>query len=825
MRLWMMKKRSFFLFSWCFSIFSEQLWAEDVLFSNAFFPQGEDSLDLEKFQKGTAILPGDYLADIFVNGLVVGRKNIKFISLPDGDTVACFTRSLLDVFGINVESILSATHNDDGCLVLPDTVSGSSVVFNMQSQELLLSVPQVAMRRVPRGYVDPDTWDPGSTAAFLKYNLNTTHNLKGDTPDAAYLSLDSGFNLGRWRIRNNGSANWMPPYGAEYKNQNTFIQRDLSSLESQLTLGETHTTGDLFDTLFYKGAQLSTDDRMFPRSLRGYAPVIRGIARSNARVIVRQGGNIVQESIVAPGDFVIDDLYSNGNNGDLVVTVIEADGSQQVFVVPYTSSSQLLRPGISKYSLTVGQLNSTYLNAPPNFIQSTFQYGLSNIFTGESGALISENYAALLAGLAMNTSLGAVAVSLKKTNTKLVSGSEQGESLRLLYAINSVRFGNSFILASNWNSLLGHRSLYEAAQQVEIESNSISGVEYSKVRNRLSLSSNQRLGRWGQLGFSMLSQSYWGTSGRDIQYQFSYSANLDKVSISLSANFSGMDISYLLSMGLPFEFGSKNRIVRLSSQVRRDALGQLEEDIHLSGSAGEYNYGLGVQHSAATGSIDSSIFGQYQGTKSNVSASLTQRDGNSALGGNFSGSAIAHPSGLTLSPFRSDTIAVVSAAGAQGAQVMGFPGVKLDRYGSAVIPYLRPYEINEVGIDPHGASMDVEINEFSRRVAPTAGAVLNIDLSTSTGRALLFNVSLEDGTLLPYGADVSLPDGQPLGVVAQGGQLYTRVPGNINELIITWGDGVHRQCILQVSEKEILAPILQAHDVVCHLIKNRNHTP
>ncbi len=53
------------------------------------------------------------------------------------------------------------------------------------------------------------------------------------------------------------------------------------------------TDGALFDSVGLRRVQLSTDDRMYPESQRGYAPIVRGIAGSNARVQCRQGGNII----------------------------------------------------------------------------------------------------------------------------------------------------------------------------------------------------------------------------------------------------------------------------------------------------------------------------------------------------------------------------------------------------------------------------------------------------------------------------------------------------------------------------------------------------
>lgn len=70
---------------------------------------------------------------------------------------------------------------------------------------------------------------------------------------------------------------------------------------------------------------------MLPQSRRGYAPDIRGIARTNAVVTVRQNDRIIYETTVPPGAFVIEDLYPTGYGGNLDVKVTEADGSVQSF--------------------------------------------------------------------------------------------------------------------------------------------------------------------------------------------------------------------------------------------------------------------------------------------------------------------------------------------------------------------------------------------------------------------------------------------------------------------------------------------------------------
>jgi outer membrane usher protein len=54
-------------------------------------------------------------------------------------------------------------------------------------------------------------------------------------------------------------------------------------------------------------------------------------------VTVRQGNNIIYQTSVPPGPFTLQDVYPSGYGNDLEVSVKEADGSVQVFSVPYAS--------------------------------------------------------------------------------------------------------------------------------------------------------------------------------------------------------------------------------------------------------------------------------------------------------------------------------------------------------------------------------------------------------------------------------------------------------------------------------------------------------
>ena len=102
----------------------------------------------------------------------------------------------------------------------------------------------------------------------------------------------------------------------------------------------------MFDSFQFRGAQISSVPEMLPDSRRGYAPVVRGVANTNARVEVRQNGYTVYSTVVPPGPFALTDISPSTLSGDLAVTVIEADGSRHSFTLPYSSVPNMLRDGI-----------------------------------------------------------------------------------------------------------------------------------------------------------------------------------------------------------------------------------------------------------------------------------------------------------------------------------------------------------------------------------------------------------------------------------------------------------------------------------------------
>lgn len=789
--------------------------SEEMLFNDAFLPEGTRDLDLSRYQNGNPILPGKYRADVALNGDLVNRQDIQIAAQADGrNPHVCIDTKMLELIGVEISKLvppLTPEQQTSGaCLNLSELIEGAAALFDPSSQRLDLSIPQASLRRSARGYVSPELWDQGVTAGTLGYNFNANRNTTdvGGNSDSAYLGLNAGLNVGAWRLRHNGSASWQQETGQDYQTLNTYAQRDITTLKSQLTLGESNTNGEIFDTLAFTGVQLGSDDRMEPQSLRGYAPVVRGIANTNARVVIRQNGNLLYETTVAPGAFVIDDLYSTGYGGDLEVTVNEADGSQHSFIVPFASVAQLLRPGTTRFNITAGETRNNYIEEQARVVQGTVQHGLSNSLTAYGGSQSSDDYMAVAAGLAFGSPIGALAIDLTKARTDLQSGAQNGQSLRMSYNKNFLSTGSDFSLAAYRFSSSGFLDFNTAVQLLDAEKNNPDANYLGRAKNRLSLTANQSLGKYGQLAFSGYTQDYWNLPGRDTQFQMGYNQQFGQMSFGVNATRNRMGItddiqdSLLFTASMPLDFAGGPNYPQVSARIGRDNNGDYNEQASLSGTAGEnreYNYGVTAGHDGASNSNNTILNGQYTGSKAMIGGSLSQGSGYRSASLNMSGSVVAHEDGITATPYTGETMAVVGAEGAAGAKVVGYPGLELDGNGYAVVPSLRPYELNEVAIDPVGSSIDVELEETSRQVAPRAGAVVLLKYASRSGQSLLIRAKLADGSPLPFGATVSDPEGNPLGMVGQGGQLYARVKDGTERLLISWGDKPDQHCGLRLK--------------------------
>lgn len=115
------------------------------------------------------------------------------------------------------------------------------------------------------------------------------------------------------------------------------------------------------------------------------------------------------------------------------MTIEEADGSQHAFTVPFSSVTQMLRLCHARWEAGVGELQDEALHRSPRLAFGTLYYGLNNLFTGYTGLQDTDmGFSAVLAGIAMNTPLGAFAFDVTRSSAQIDTiPAMKGQSYRL----------------------------------------------------------------------------------------------------------------------------------------------------------------------------------------------------------------------------------------------------------------------------------------------------------------------------------------------------------------------------------------------------------
>ena len=580
------------------------------------------------------------------------------------------------------------------------------------------------------------------------------------------------------------------------------MQRAFPQYRGVLTLGESFTDGEIFDSFGYRGFDFSSDDRMLPNSMIGYAPRIRGNAKTNAKVEVRQQGQLIYQTTVAPGSFEINDLYPTGFGGELEVSILEANGEIQRYSIPYASVVQMLRPGMSRYSVSMGQFRDKDIDLDPFIVQGKYQRGINNSITAYGGVQFSEDYSAVTLGSAFATPIGAIALDVTHSQADFERRkSESGQSFRISYSKLITPTDTNLTLAAYRYSTENFYKLRDAILVQDLDNKGISSAHVGKQRSEFQITLNQGLPRdFGNIYATGSWVDYWNRQETTRQYQVGYSNNYRGLTYGLSAikrivennatSISNSDTEYMLTMSLPLSF--KKSSANLNSIMTQD-----NATVGVSGVVGDrFNYGTSV--STRYGDNPSAnLNAQYRTNYATVGGSFSAADGYQQAMLTARGNIVAHPEGVLFGPDQGQTMVLVYAPEAAGAKVNNATGLSINKSGYAVIPYVTPYRLNDITLDPQGMSTDVELDGTSQRIAPYAGSISQVSFATKIGKAIYIRSKKQNGETLPFAAEVFDTKGENIGMVAQGSMVYLRTNTTADSVTVKWGENANEQCRIQ----------------------------
>ncbi|MCM7773444.1 fimbrial biogenesis outer membrane usher protein [Enterobacter asburiae] len=775
---------------------------------------GQQTADLERLFRTGEQMPGNYRVDIYMNGSFVETRSINFV-MADNKLAPELTVKQLAEMGVKTQALPALTELSNSQAITPigNYIPDASTDFSLEEQRLDISIPQTALDTKARGFIDPSQWDQGIPALLLNYTAsgaNTRRAHQGENSQSSYLNLQSGINMGPWRLRNYSTYSRSSDGQNSWDSAYTYFQRDIHALKSQLILGESSTPGMVFDSNAFTGVQLTSDDNMLPDSMKGFAPVVRGIAKSNAQVTVKQNGYTIYQTYVAPGQFEITDLYPTSASGDLYVTVTEADGSKFSFVQPFSAVPLMLRQGQTKFSVVAGRYRSASGHGrQPQFGQTSLIYGLYGATTVYGGMLAADNYLAASLGVGHGFgTLGSVSFDVTQAKSELRDEStHSGQSYRIQYAKDFAETGTTFTLASYRYSTQGFYTFQEANEMgyVNDPDSTLGFVGYNNnKRSKFQLNLNQSFKAYGSVYISAFQQDYWRMSGYQRTVNLGYSQNIAGIGYNLGYSYSQMpdgqnsDRQVSFSVQVPLSRFLPNSWATYS--VNTASHGSVNQQAGISGTALEDNnldysvqQSLGNQGQGYSG--NASV--RYKGSKGEVNAGYNYTKDYQQVNYGAQGGIVVHPYGVTLSQSLSDTIALVRAPGAAGLKLENNTGVYTDSRGYAVVPYVSTYRHNRVALDTRSMGGNVDIDTTVQTVTPTHGAVVVANFTPRIGKRAVITLRYQ-GKPVPFGATATLvqeeSDVDNSALVGDGGQVYLSGVPEKGTLTVQWGKTADKQC-------------------------------
>lgn len=702
-------------------------------------------------------VPGKYVVDVIFNGSKIASSTDITIAKEDANEL-CLSDEWLTTNGITIrkafyKDVYNAARQ---CYVLGNE-KNSKVAFDQSLQEVSIDLPQA-------GYADSasegDVWDYGCNGFKLDYDVNTAKSSSQDR--TTYSSVEGQVNLGEWVLLGRGYSY----QGEHFDTNNLLLTRAIKSIKSDLQFGKSQLYNSLNDGFTFYGAQLKSNQDMYPWNSRAYSPIINGIAHTHARVTIEQSGYTLKSIVVPPGPFTIDDI--NGvYSGDLIMKIYEEDGSVREQRFPVAVLPNLLRPGTYNYSIAVGSKEDQSdgeWDKDSLFAQMSYDYGFEP-FTLNSSVLLDKNYNNVGLGVIRSFGwFGAMSFSGNLSQAKYHNGENlKGFSTSLKYAK---------ALGDNANlQLIGYR--FNSENYIDYAD--FTYKYYSFIKNRpkqryetivtYQLPENSLF-----LNLSAWKEDYWDNYN-EVGANVSLTKSFNQVTMTLNGGYSKLqdmetDYNVGLSVSVPFSLFDKTHYSY--SNINYDRRTGTSVNTGVSGTVNQrlsYNASVNQTRNSTGGSVSASYLFDWMQT----AATFAKTGNDTSTSFQVGGSVVGVPdAGLIFTPVKNDQLAVVQMKDVPGVMFNGsLPG---DKYGRAVIP-LTAYNKNTISVNAEKLPKNVELTENAINVTPTENAIIYKKVKYKRINTYIVKLYGKNGFVVPMGSIAKNTQDREVGYVNNGGIL------------------------------------------------------
>lgn len=833
------------LFGGLMSLAGTVLGAGDIEFNTDVLDLNDrTNIDLSQFARSGFILPGTYSMVVQINTQAIAEQSVAFYP-PDDDpkgSEACLSPELVEQLGLKTSGAAKLTWWNGGRCLDITSLPGMEVSGDLATSTLNISLPQAYLEYSAINWDPPSRWDEGVPGLLVDYNMTAQSSYQKDERNRNNFSGNGtlGANAGAWRLRADWQGRVESGRERSYKDQKLewsryYAYRAVPALKARLVVGEDYLYSDLFDSFRFTGASLNSDESQLPPNLRGYAPEVVGVAKTNAKVVISQKGRVLYETLVAAGPFRIQDLR-DAVSGTLDVRVEEQDGSVRSFQIDTAGVPYLTRPGQVRYKLATGRPSNLQYGADGDFFGTgEFSWGVSNGWSLFGGGMTDNNYRAVSVGAGRDLlAFGAISLDVTQSRAELWNETLSGKSYRLQYSKHFEQYDSQVTFAGyrfsekNFLSMSEYLDARHYGLNGELSSRSELTDGWKPIGGSKALYTATVNKQFRDLGATVYAsyskQTYWerpATQRWNMSVSRYFSVgSVKNMSLSLnlyrSQEYSHKDNGVALTVSLPL-----GRSGTLSLDANR-AAGENNFSTRYSDRFDERNsYQLSAGDTSASGYLS------HIGDQADIDLSVSTQEGNySSLGVSARGGGTLTPYGGALhrSSSTGGTRLMVDTGGVPDVPVRAYgTPTRTNAFGKAVISDIGSYQRTAASVDLENLPGNVEATQSVTQLTLTEGAIGYRSLEVIAGEKAMAVLRLQDGSSPPFGATVKNLKQQDTGIVNDGGNVYLSGIQAGKQMIVSWGGS--EQCVLTLPAILPADALTNALELSCQSVATDQSLP
>ncbi len=691
------------------------------------------------FSEAQRYLPGKHALQVKINGVDKGTLVVEI----GEEGHLCADNDFTAATGL----LPLKSSPEETCHDLLRDYPSATITPQPNSDSIELFVPAEAM---DNGFYSAKYYAYGGVAGLINYSAFSNYNQFGSGGSSAYSqgNIGTGINVANWTLRSNYI---LTDDNGQRSAENlyTYAEHVFEDRKVRAQVGEINVSSALFSGAQITGLQLMPETGLQPNIP---STTITGIARSNqARVEIRQSGQVIYSSMVNAGPFTLTDVPVVRSNSDLDVSVIETNGATTRFTVPASSLNLAGLTRTEGLSMSLGRVrDGGNTDTTPWVFNVSTGTRLAPQLSGVTAGVLAEKYQAAGGMLEWSVNEDWMVSTTMLMSQSDFYGSQRGGKAEMM----------SNLLLPSQLSLGLSASRYQGDFR-----------EFTEAMDEGALSAQNawsaNLG-WSHDLLGAVSLQYSATSGYeqgdDSRYVIaSWSKSIGHASLSVNwqhamnsssgdTNQSQDDDLFYVNLNLPL--GDDRISTYMRSQGENKTYGA-----QVSGNVSQnvsYSLSADRDHKDKSNAFYGNLSSNLHYTQLGLSAGMSDGDQRN-YSTSLSGGIALHRHGMTFTPYPiKETFGIARLSEPESGIEITTPDgtVWTDYWGQAVVPGLREWQKSQIVINAGSLPKGMDLSNGIQSVSAAYGSFAQVDFRVLNTRRVLLEVKRESGEWLERGLSI-----------------------------------------------------------------------